>query len=129
MHRAATRGKGWYTTPKPLPLSPNGAPIRYEIFVTDIDNHTTVSDTLEFRPFVFPNIRVVKAQTYYDGLIYYAYSHEAEAWTLSVDIEQVEDLELKESVEVAFFEGNPDLDEDYVVDSHASLIGKVLIRP
>lgn len=129
MHRAPSRGEGWYTTPKPLPLSPNGAPIRYEIFVTDIDNHTTVSDTLEFRPFVFPNIRVVRGQTYSDGLIYYGYSYDAEAWTLSVDIEQVEDLELKESVEVAFFEGNPDLDEDYVVDSHASLIGKVLIRP
>ncbi len=129
MDRAPSRGKGWYTTPKPLSLSPNGAPIRYEIIVTDIDNRTTASDTLEFRPFVFPNIRAVRTQTFSDGLIYYGYSYEANAWTLNVDIEQVEDLELKESVEVAFFEGNPDLNEDYVVDHNAKLIDRVLIRP
>ena len=129
MQRAPSRGTGWYTTPTPLPLSPNGAPIRYEIFVTDIDNHTTASDTLEFRPFVFPNLRAVRTQSYSDGLIYYGYSYEAGGWSLSVDIEQVEDLELNESVEVAFFEGNPDLNEDNVVDLNASLIDKVSIPP
>ena len=129
MERAPSRGEGWYATPKPLPLSPNGAPIRYEIFVTDIDNHTTASDTLEFRPFVYPNMRAVRTQSYSDGLIYYGYSYESDAWALSVDIEQVEDLEVRESVEVAFFEGNPDVNEDYVVDLNASLIDKVLIHP
>ena len=126
---APSRGKGWYTVPEPLPLPLNGETIKYEIIVRDIDNHTVTADLLEYRPFVFPNVRVVKTEVPPEGLIHYAYSHENNGWTLSADIEQVEDLELKESVEVAFFEGNPDRDGDHIVDPAARLLGMIQVRP
>ncbi|MCH8289960.1 T9SS type A sorting domain-containing protein [Candidatus Poribacteria bacterium] len=126
----SSRGEGWYTVSQPLPLSANGDTIRYQIVVVDTDGRRVESETLRFRPFVFPDLRVVDTASFSDEpLIYYRYSSEANAWTLNADIEQVEDVELKDSVEVAFFEGNPDLDEDNVVDADAKLIGQTQLRP
>ena len=124
------RGKGWYTVPSPLLLSANGAAIRYDIQVTDIDGNVITSELLSYRPVVFPNLKPVDAEAYSnEALIYYHYSPEIDAWTLNADIQQVEDVELKDTVEVAFFDGNPDLNSDNVVDSEARLLGQVQIPP
>ena len=124
------RGRGWYTVPAPLLLSANGAAIRYDIQVTDIDGNVTTSEILSYRPVVFPNLKPVDADGYAnETLIYYRYSPEIDAWTLNADVQQVEDVELKDTVEVAFFDGNPDLNSDYVIDSEARLLGQVQIPP
>lgn len=124
------RGIGWYTVPSPLLLSANGSAIRYDIQVTDIDGNVIISDLLSYRPVVFPNLKNVNAEQFSnDALIYYQYSPEIDAWTLNADVQQVEDVELKDTVEVFFFDGNPDLDNDNVVDSEARLLGKVQIPP
>lgn len=124
------RGSGWYTVPSPLLLSANGAAIRYDIQVTDIDGHVIISDLLSYRPVVFPNLKLVDAEAFSnDALIYYHYSPEIDAWTLNADIQQVEDVELKDMVEVIFFDGNPDLNNDNVVDSEARILGQVQISP
>ncbi|MDE0301220.1 MAG: C25 family cysteine peptidase [Candidatus Poribacteria bacterium] len=124
------RGKGWYTVPSPLLLAANGAAIRYDIQVTDIDGNVIVSDLLNYRPVVFPNLTLVDAGEFSrNALIYYQYSHEIDAWTLNADIQQVEDVELKDAVEVFFFDGNPDLNSDHVVDTEARQLGRVQTPP
>ena len=129
MIRDTSRGVGWYTTSKPLPLPANRAAIHYEIAVIDIDNQHVYSGRRTYRPFVFPSVRVISGLGFSDPLIYYGYSREDDAWTINADIEQIEDIELKENLEVAFFQGNPDRDEDGVVDTGAKLLGRAQIPP
>lgn len=129
MIRDTSRGMGWYTTPKPLSLPANRARIQYEITVVDIDNQYVTSGRQIYRPFTFPDVRVTPGLGFSDSLIYYGYSREDGAWTINADIEQIEDIELKETLEVAFFEGNPDRDGDDVVDFGARLLGKTQIPP
>ena len=129
MIRDTSRGSGWYTTPKPLPLPTNRASIRYEITVVDIDSRHVYSGRRTYRPFVFPDVRVTPGLGFSGPLIYYDYSREDGAWTINADIEQIEDIELKENLEVAFFAGNPDRDRDGVVDTSAKLLGKTQIPP
>ena len=129
MIRDTSRGVGWYTAPKPLPLPANRARIHYEITVIDIDNRYITSGRRTYRPFTFPDVRVTPGLGFSNPLIYYGYSREDGAWTINADIEQIEDVELKENLEVAFFEGNPDRDGDGVVDFGAKLLGKTQIMP
>ncbi len=129
MIRDTSRGNGWYTTPKPLPLPANRASIQYEITVIDIDSRYVTSGRRTYRPFVFPDVRVTPGLGFSDPLIYYGYSRKDGAWTINADIEQIEDIELKENLEVAFFEGNPDRDRDGIVDVSAKLLGRTQIAP
>ena len=129
MIRDTSRGDGWYTTPKPLLLPANRARIQYEIIVIDIDRRYVTSGRRTYRPFAFPDVRVTPGLRFADPLIYYGYSREDGAWTINADIEEIEDIELKENLEVAFFEGNPDRDGDSVVDFGAKLLGKTQIPP
>ena len=129
MIRDTSRGNGWYTTRKPLPLPSNRSEIQYEITVVDVDNQHVNSGLRRYHPFIFPDTRVIPGRGFSGPLIYYGYSREDGAWTINADIEQVEDIELKESLEVAFFEGNPDRDGDGVVDAGAKLLGRTQIRP
>ena len=129
MIRDTSRGKGWYTTPKPLPLPTNRAGIRYEITVIDIDSRYVYSGRQIYRPFVFPDVRVTPGLGFSDPLIYYDYFREDGTWTINADIEQIEDIEIKENLEVAFFAGNPDRDRDGVVDVSAKLLGRTQIPP
>ena len=129
MVRDVSRGRGWYTTPKPLPLPANRARIQYEITVVDIDNRYVSSGRQTYEPLVFPDVRVTPGLGFSGPLIYYGYSREDSAWTINADIEQIEDIELTESLEVAFFIGNPDRDGDGVVDTGAKLLGRTQIPP
>ena len=124
------RGIDWYTVPSPLLLAANGAAIRYDIQVVDIDDNVTISDLLSYRPVVFPNLKPVNtALNARESLIYYQYSADANSWTLNADIQQVENIELEDSVEVVFFAGNPDLNMDNVVDEEAWFLGQVEVSP
>ncbi len=129
MIRDTSRGGGWYTILKPLPLPADRAGIRYEITVIDIDNRQVSSGRRTYRPFIFPDVRVIFGRGFSDALIYYGYSRKDGIWTINADIEQIEDIELEENLEVAFFEGNPDRDGDDVVDVGAKLLGKTQIPP
>ena len=129
MIRDTSRAFGWYITPKPLPLPANRASIQYEIIVVDRDNRYVSSGRRTYRPFVFPDVRVTPGLGFREALIYYGYSRADSAWTIHADIEQIEDTELEENLEVAFFEGNPDRDGDGVVDFGAKLLGRTQIPP
>ena len=117
---------GWWTTPKPLDAPTDGSAIRYEIKVTDADGNITQSNRLEYYPYVYPNLSVVQVQR--SDMIRYDYNSERKQWFLAADV-QVEGADIDVPVEISFFSGNPDVDEDMLVDSDAALLGTTRIQP
>ena len=117
---------GWWTTPEPLNAPTNGSAIRYEITVTDSDGNIAKSDRLEYYPYVYPNLSVVRVKR--EDMIGYGYNPQTRQWYLSADV-QVEGGEIQTPVKVSFFGGNPDTDEDMIVDSDVEFLGTTQIRP
>lgn len=139
----------WWKLPQPLPVPTDGSALRYDIQVTDTDGFTVRSDIYRFYPYTYPNLSVVVSR---EGRIrqigYKLGSPENDELgrLLSVDIQVAatansSDEALSESdlltilglsdvnVEVAFFSGNPDTDDNGIVDEEAHLLGKSQISP
>ena len=129
MEPDADRKTGWYIIPSALKAPENGEAIRYQISVFDIDGYEATSDILEFRPFVLPNLKAINIQSSSESLIYYAFSKSEKAWELNADIEQTEPFDLTQEVEVAFYNGNPDRNEDSTIDQEVVELGRVSIPP
>ena len=121
-----TNKNGWWTTPEPLSAPTDGSAVRYEIKITDLDGNLTTSDRLEYYPYVYPNLSVVQVDR--EDVIGYGYNAEERQWYLSADV-QVEGPEIESPIEVVFFSGNPDVDEDMLVDSDARSLGTARIGP
>ena len=121
-----TNANGWWTTPEPLNAPTDGSVVRYEIKVTDSDGNLTTSDRLEYYPYVYPNLSVVQVDR--EDIIGYGYNTGKKQWYLSADV-QIEGPEIQTPIEVVFFLGNPDVDEDMLVDSNAKPLGTARIKP
>ncbi len=117
---------GWWTTPELLDAPTDGSAIRYEIQVTDSDRNIVKSNRLEYYPYVYPNLSVVQVRR--SDMIRYGYNLERKRWFLAADV-QVEGADIETPVEISFFYGNPDVDEDMLVDSDAKLLGSARIPP
>ena len=117
---------GWWTTPEPLNAPTDGSVVRYDIKVTDSDGNITESDRLEYYPYVYPNLSVVQVDR--EDVIGYGYNSEKKQWYLSADV-QVEGPKIQTPIEVVFFMGNPDVDEDMLVDNDAKSLGTARIKP
>ncbi len=118
--KESSPNRGWWTVPEPLPAPTDGAVIRYQISVTDTDGNSVKSDNLRYYPYVYPNLSVVEVSR--EVMIWYHYSNTTNQWQLSADLQWVGGDE-QTSVSVSFFSGNPDLNEDGVIDSEANQIG------
>ena len=116
----------WWTTPEPLDAPTDGSAVRYDIKVTDSDGNITLSDRLQYYPYVYPNLSVVQVRR--SDMIRYGYNPEQKQWFLATDV-QVEGTDIETPVEISFFIGNPDVDEDMLVDSGAALLGSAQIQP
>ena len=117
---------GWWTVPEPLNAPTDGSAIRYNLQVTDTDNNTVTSDRLQYYPYVYPNLTIVEIDR--TSMIGYGYNTRTEQWYLSADV-QVEGESIETPIEVAFFNGNPDVDDDTLVDDDVNLIGTTRIQP
>ena len=116
----------WWTVPEPLNAPTDGSVIRYNIQVTDTDNNTVTSDRLQYYPYVYPNLTIVEVDR--TNRIGYGYNSKMGQWYLSADV-QVEGESIETPIEVAFFSGNPDVDDDMLVDDDVNLLGTTRIRP
>ena len=140
----------WWKLPQPLSVPTDGSAFRYDIQVTDADGYVVTSDYFRFYPYIYPNLSVVYNRRFSDSEeIKYTMDTDDNGSLkrfLSVDIElegtsgsqneAVTDPDLLEKVglsdvdvEVAFFNGNPDIDEDDIVDDDAHLLGRTKISP
>ena len=145
----------WWKLPQPLPAPTDGTAFRYDIQVTDADGNVVTSDYFRFYPYVYPNLSVVYNRRFSDFQeINYTLNRDGDGSLkryLTADIEltasnifnwsgtgneAVTDPDLLEKVglsgveiEVAFFRGNPDIDENSIVDPDAHLLGSTKISP
>ena len=140
----------WWKLPQPLPAPTDGSAFRYDIQVTDADNFVVTSDYYRFYPYVYPNLSVVYNSRFSDyeeinytvdtdagGSLKHFLSVDVElVGTAGTENEAVSDPDLLEKVglsdvdvEVAFFSGNPDIDENHIVDTGAHLLGRTKISP
>ena len=119
---------GWWTVPEPLNAPTDGSAIRYDFKVTDIDGNTVETGRLQYYPYVYPNLSIVEAER--ESRISYGYNTQTKQWYLSADV-QVEggDGDIQTPIEVAFFSGNPDVDNDTLVDDDVDLLGTARIQP
>ena len=117
---------GWWTTPEPLDAPTDGSAVRYDIQVTDSDGNVTLSDRLQYYPYVYPNLSIVQVQR--SDMIRYGYNSERKQWFLAADV-QVESADIQTAVEINFFNGNPDTNDDMLVDNDAARIGTARIQP
>ena len=118
--------KGWWTVPELLDAPTDGSLIRYEILVTDTDNNAVTSQILRYYPYAYPNLSVVEVER--SDVIGYGYNAKTKQWYLSTDV-QIEGEDIQTPVEVAFFYGNPDVDDDTIIDSDVNHIGTTRIQP
>ena len=125
VHLVQGSEEGWWTTPELLNAPTDGSAIRYDIQVTDSDGNITTSDPLKYYPYVYPNLSVVQVQR--SDRIGYGYNAESKQWFLSTDV-QIEGENIETPVEVSFFSGNPDVDDDMLTDSDAKLLGTARIQ-
>jgi len=119
-------GEGWYSTTQPLPNPEDDMDIRYKLKVTNADDTHIYSPAAEwytFRPIEIPNFRVVETLERYEPIIYYANN------TIKAEVENTSDIDMAQPVDVFFYEGNPDVDEDDVADDNAKLLGYVAMSP
>ena len=117
---------GWWTVPEPLNAPTDGSAIRYTLQVTDIDNNTVTSDRLQYYPYVYPNLTIVEVDR--TNRIGYGYNTKTEQWYLSADV-QIEGERIQTPIEVAFFRGNPDVNDDMLVDDDINLLGTTRVQP
>ena len=137
-----TDNYSWWTTPEPLDAPTDGSAIRYYITVTDADGNITQTNRLEYYPYVYPNLSVVQVQR--SDMIRYGYNLERKQWFLTADVQVEGNLMVTGSletsyqqlttnnlppIEISFFNGNPDIDEDMLVDSDAAFLGSARIQP
>ena len=118
--------EGWWTVPEPLNAPTDGSVIRYDLQVTDTDNNTVKSERLYYYPYVYPNLKIVAVDR--ADRIGYGYNAQTKQWYLSADV-QVEGESITRPIEVAFFSGNPDVDDDTLVDDTANHLGTTRIQP
>ncbi len=139
----------WWKVPEPLPAPTDGSAFRYDIEVTDTDGFIVLSDYFRFYPYTYPNLSVVSKRGTLNEQIKYTLDVQENAsyeQYLSADIEvagtvnsqnvDIPDSELLDvlglsevEVEVVFFSGNPDTDDNGVIDHDANLLGRTLIKP
>ena len=119
---------GWWTVPEPLNAPTDGSAVRYAFEVTDIDGNTVETGRLQYYPYVYPNFSVVEVER--ENRIGYGYNTQTGQWYLSTDV-QVEggDGDIQTPIEVAFFSGNPDVDNDTLVDDNVKHLGTTRIQP
>lgn len=140
----------WWKIPEPLPAPTDGNAFRYDIQITDADGFVVISDYFRYYPYTYPNLSVVSKRYSSVGQINYSPIGQNEGVNervLSADIEiagnvnsaddsvaserdLLAELGLSDiEIDVVFFIGNPDIDEDGIIDTNADILGRTQIRP
>ncbi len=140
----------WWKIPEPLPAPTDGNAFRYDIQVTDSDGFVVTSDYFRFYPYTYPNLSVVsKRYSRIEQISYISVSQNdgVNERVLSADIEVVGttnssddsvaserdllvELGLSDiDIDVVFFSGNPDIDDNGIIDVDANILGRTQIKP
>ncbi len=140
----------WWKIPEPLPAPTDGNAFRYDIQVTDADGFVVISDYFRYYPYKYPNLSVVsKRYSSVEQISYISVGQKdgVKERVLSADVEVAGNLNSSDDsvaserdliaelglsdidIEVVFFSGNPDIDDNGIIDADANILGRTEINP
>ena len=139
----------WWKIPELLPVPTDGSAFRYDILVTDTEGLSIRSEILRFYPYTFPNLSIAASREENITQINYELGNPEDrnqGYVLSADIQLVGTANSSDkidsendllsvlglsdvNIDVVFFSGNPDIDQDGIVDEDAHVLGKSQITP
>ncbi len=139
----------WWKIPQPLPVPTDGSAFRYDIQVTDTEGLSVRSEILRFYPYTYPNLSIASSRVENITQINYELGNpedQNQGHVLSADIELIGTANSSDkidsennllsvlglsdvNIDVAFFSGNPDIDDNGIVDEDAHVLGKTQITP
>ncbi|HIE29795.1 TPA: hypothetical protein EYP66_21205, partial [Candidatus Poribacteria bacterium] len=134
MNADSKRGEGWYVTEQLSVQTDDGGDIRYQVILVDVDNNRVESEPSQFSLRIIPNLKVVYTLQN-EHLIYYTTDDKDDktggtpTGYIKAEIENTEDIDIKQDVEVYLYDGNPDQNGDNIVDVEAQLLGRVTVTP
>jgi len=125
-------GGQWYGIQTPIPLPLGGRYIRYRIIVTDTNGFEIVYPSKTDRVKVnIPEGPSLSINT--DGAsiapIRYVFDSKIEKYFLAAEIINNGGRTVKTDVDVVFANGNPDLDNNQIVDKDANILGIITLKP
>jgi len=118
----------WYVLKEKIPLSKPGTKIDYKLKIVDTEGNVIQTEYQSVKVPIGVNLTIPRQTPYSPPDISYSYSQADGAWIMSVPVQNDGNKEVKRPVGVYFFEGNPDKNNDDIIDSDAELLGYVIIN-
>jgi len=106
----------WYRLSQPIPLPKGGKLIKYTVFVTDDESNIVRSEQHSVEAPIGANITVSHYPDSGSPMIDYKYSNLHQNWTLNVQLENNGGKDMLSPIWVYFFDGNPDLNANNIID-------------
>ncbi|MBM3239303.1 hypothetical protein FJZ31_23670 [Candidatus Poribacteria bacterium] len=116
---------GGYELEQPLPLPRGGQSIKYQIKINDTEGNFVETEVETVTAPLGPNLAVMQDLQSLAPQIFYTFSQ----MTLSAKIENNGGKPLKTDVRVYFFDGNPDVNGDAIIDENAPILGYAVLKP
>jgi hypothetical protein len=115
----------WYELEQPLPLPRGGQSIKYQIKINDTEGNFVETEMETVTAPLGPNLAIAQDSQSLAPQIFYTFSQ----MTLSARIENNGGKPLKTNISVYFFDGNPDVNGDAIIDENAQMLGYAVLKP
>ena len=116
---------GKWELEQPLPLPRGGQSIKYQIKIRDTEGNFVETEMETVTAPLGPNLAIAQDLKSLAPQIFYLFSQMA----LSAKIENNGGKPLRTDVSVYFFDGNPDVNGDAIIDENAQILGNALLKP
>jgi len=117
-----------YKIQDPIKLSSQSKNISYRIKVTDADGNSITSDQANIDLPYKPNLLISRTADNSEPDINYTYSIPLQKWGISVVVMNASNTAISLPIQVMIFDGNPDQNNDRVVDKDAKILGEMTIN-
>ncbi len=121
------QGKSVHRLDKAVTLPSGNSSFSYYVTVEDIEGNSISTERQTVSPSSKPDLSVLVVFT--EPAISYGYSSQHQASGVNVRIQNDENAEVTGPVDVFAFEGDPDQNNDKIVDNDARVLGKGKIAP
>ncbi|MFQ6043128.1 MAG: hypothetical protein ACE5PV_19915, partial [Candidatus Poribacteria bacterium] len=124
-HEGGEKHSGWYELEQPLPLPKGGQSIKYQIKVYDTEGNRIETEVETVTAPLGANIAIAQDVESLAPQIFYTFSQ----MSLSATLENNGGKPLKTGIRVYFFDGNPDVNGDAIIDEDAQTLGYAILKP
>ena len=108
----------------PLPLPKGGQSIKYQIKISDTEGNLVETEMEAVMAPLGPNLAISQDLASLEPQIFYVFSQ----MELSAKLENNGGKSLKTDVSVYFFDGNPDVNGDAIIDENAPILGNTILK-